>query len=115
MLEGIQKEKESTNHTAVSFESIQNNTLSIKENVATLETSIHELKKSNRRIVDSIETISATTQEVSAHAGETVEASKRNEEIINNIDNMMQDLIQYIHMNGKPGRDEHLYPQLIYY
>lgn len=101
MLEGIQEEKKSTNHTAESFESIQNNTLSTKENVATLEASIHELKKANRRIVDSIETISATTQEVSAHAGETVEASKHNEDIINNIDNMMQDLIQYIHLNGK--------------
>lgn len=98
MLDGIQEEKESTGHTAVSFENIQNNTLSIRENVGTLETSIHELKQANQRIVDSIETISATTQEVSAHAGETVEASKNNEEIINNIDNMMQDLIQYIHI-----------------
>lgn len=99
MIDGIQEEKGSTNNTADSFESIQSNTLSTKENVVTLEKSIHELKKANKRIVDSISTISATTQEVSAHAGETVQATRNNEEIINNIDAMMQDLIQYIHMH----------------
>ena len=31
-------------------------------------------------------------------------------------DNMCAvEVTRYIHMNGKPGRDEHLYPQIIYY
>lgn len=98
MLDGIKEEKDSTENTAESFENIKKNTVSIKENVETLEISIRELKQANQAIADSIETISATTQEVSAHAGGTLDASKNNEEIIDHIDRMMQDLIQYIHL-----------------
>lgn len=98
MLDGIKEEKDSTKNTAESFENIQSNTLSVKASMATLEESVYELQKANTEISNSIETISGATQEVSAHAGETLNVSENNEEIIGRIDRMMQDLIQYIHL-----------------
>ena len=49
-------------------------------------------------IVESIQTISAISQEVSAHANETASAEQENVSIIYSIDKRMQDLIQYIKM-----------------
>lgn len=98
MLEGIKEEKISTTNTAQSFGLIHNNTLQTRNQIENLAQSIAELKEANQQIVDSIQTISATTQQVSAHASETVMAEKNNTEILNVIDQKMQELIQYIQM-----------------
>lgn len=96
MLEGIKEEKQSTENTAASFGNIRNNTYTIRENVTNLVGSIEELKEANQMIADSIQTISAVTQEVSAHANETNAATEETVGYIDNIDQKMQDLIQYI-------------------
>ena len=98
MLEGIKEEKQSTENTAESFSDIQNNTYAIRENVTNLVQSMEVLKDSNQMIVDSIQTISAITEEVAAHASETMEATEKTVNIIDNIDRRMQGLIQYIKM-----------------
>ena len=98
MLQGIQEEKQSTTNTADSFHNIQTNTITIRENVKNLVQSIDELKYANEIIVESIQTISAISQEVSAHANETASAEQENVSIIYNIDKKMQDLIQHIKM-----------------
>ena len=45
-------------------------------------------------IVDSIQTISATTEEVSAHASETLEAEERNREILQKITENMNSMVK---------------------
>lgn len=93
MIEAINEEKESTENTAASFSEIQNNTLEIKNNVEQLTASMGELKMANEQIVDSIGTISAITEEVSAHANETMTAQKENSAVLGKITVRMQELI----------------------
>lgn len=59
---------------------------------------LEKLIKSSDVTKESIQTISAISQEVSAHANETASAEQENVSIIYSIDKRMQDLIQYIKM-----------------
>lgn len=96
MIEGINAEKQSTQSTADSFVNIQSNTLSIRDNINALSNNIVELKDANTVIVDSIQTISAISEELSAHAGETMNAEDDNTQILDKIAEKMQDLVQMI-------------------
>lgn len=93
MIDGIQEEKQSSINATESFKSIQSNTVEIKNNIGTLENSIKELKVSNLEIIDSIQTISAISEEVSAHATETMSSEDNNTEILDTISAKMQSLI----------------------
>ena len=55
---------------------------------------VEALKTANQEIVDSIQTISATTEEVSAHASETLEAEERNREILQKITENMNSMVK---------------------
>lgn len=94
MISGISEEKQSTQETAESFENIQHNTFAIRENNEKLAHNIEELKGANQVIVDSIQKISAISEEVSAHANETMEAEKENTQILERIAERMQELIK---------------------
>ncbi len=94
MIEGINDEKVATGNTAKGLSNISNDTHSIKHNVEALVNSIDELKDANSVIVDSIQTISAISQQVSAHAMETKEAEERNVEILGNVSDAMENLIK---------------------
>lgn len=96
MIDGINEEKQSTENTAGSFDSIQANTFSIRDNVDNLAGHITDLKDANRVIADSVQTISAISEEVSAHAAQTISAEEENEMILKNIDQKMQELMQLI-------------------
>ena len=82
MIDGINTEKTSTESTAKSFDNIQNNTYAIRDNVEQLTHSIIELKNANNVIVDSIQTISAVSQQLSAHASETTNNEEENVKIL---------------------------------
>ena len=101
MIDGINEEKQSTENTAASFENIQQNTLAVQQEVESLAHSIEELREANTLIVDSIQTISAISQEVSAHANETASAEEKNADTINQIDIMMSDLVRFINEQNK--------------
>lgn len=96
MIDGINEEKQSTEHTSESFDSIQKNTLSIRDHLELLIQNIEELKDANGVIADSVQTISAVSEEVSAHAAETVTAEEQNEAILERIDTRMQELLDLI-------------------
>lgn len=96
MISGINEEKQSTANTAESFNIIQTNTVSIRDNIDSLAKNIIELKNANHVIVDSIQTISAISEEVSAHANETMNSEEENSEILNGIERKMQALINLI-------------------
>lgn len=94
MIDGINEEKQSTENTAASFDSIQENTYSIRDNIDSLAEHIGELKAANNEIMDTIQTISAISQEVSAHAGETLAAQEDNGNILKEIAEKMQRLVE---------------------
>lgn len=93
MLDGISEEKQSTQEAAESFENIQSNTFNIQKNMEQLADNIEELKEANSVIVDSIQRISAVSQQVTAHASETMEAEEKNTEILAVVEKHMEELM----------------------
>ncbi len=93
MIQGINEQKESTGNTAVSFRTIEENTYAIRDNVEQLTGSVEELKVANQEIMDSVQMISAVSQEVSAHASETLEAEEENMRNLKVIAEQSQELI----------------------
>lgn len=96
MIDDIQEEKLSTDNTAESFSSIQASTLSIRDNVEILTNHIADLKDANTLIADSVQTISAVSEQVSAHAAETTGSEEENAAILARIDERMQALLEVI-------------------
>lgn len=96
MIEGINEEKRGASDAADSFDAIESNTLDIRENMQKLADTIDELKDANRVIVDSIQTISAISEEVSAHANMTLGAEEENSGVLDKIAEKMQELISHI-------------------
>lgn len=101
MLNGINQEKASASNASASFGSIEDNTHIIQTNVDSLVQGIKELKNANDQIVDSIQTISAISEEVSAHANQTADAEEKNATVIDNMDSKMHKLILYITQGNK--------------
>ena len=89
MIDGISSQKEGTMHAADSFIAIEDSSHAIVDNLGRMLQDVEALKAANQEIVDSIQTISATTEEVSAHASETLEAEERNSEILQKITEKM--------------------------
>ena len=55
---------------------------------------IHDMIEGNNLIADSIQTVSAVSEEVSAHAAETTTAQEENAAILAHIDQRMQSLLK---------------------
>lgn len=96
MIAGINEEKQGASNTADSFLAIEKNTFAIQEHVKKLAAEINELKEANSVIVASIQTISAVSEEVSAHASETMEADEENSTRLNDMKDTMQGLLNKI-------------------
>lgn len=94
MIEGINDEKQGVTYASESFSVISENTLFVRDNIEKLAYDIGELKKANQAITDSVQTISAISEEVSAHAGETMEAEESNAVILGSIADKMNELIE---------------------
>ena len=96
MIAGINEEKQGASNTADSFLAIEKNTFAIQEHVKKLAAEINELKEANSVIVASIQTISAVSEEVSAHASETMEADEENSTRLNDMKDTMHGLLNKI-------------------
>lgn len=92
MIADIDEEKQSAKETQESFENIQINTFAIRENVQKLTENVEELKEANSVIMESIQRISAISEEVSAHANETMDAETENRKILGKIAADMKEL-----------------------
>lgn len=57
-----------------------------------LDSSVKQLAEANRVIVESIQTISAIMQEVSAHSQETFRVSENNTKIVGEVDRLVEGL-----------------------
>ena len=91
MLEGINREKDTTENTAESFKTIEQHTYVIRDNVDQLKDSVEQLKAANQEIADLVQTISAVSEQVSAHASETLHAEEENMEHLQTITNRAKD------------------------
>jgi methyl-accepting chemotaxis protein len=78
--------------TASSFETIAVKTADIKSRTEELAGLLAELATSNEYIVESIQTISAATEEVTAHSNETLESSEENSTIVNDVGDIVTHL-----------------------
>lgn len=99
MIEGITEEKASVHNTAESLMTIQQNALAIQESIHTLVQNTSDLHDSNQAIADSVQTISAVSEELTAHASETMEAESVNTEILSSVAAKMQELVAFINQN----------------
>ena len=96
MIDGIKEGRQSTRNTVDSFDKIRESAEESNNNVNTLLATIEQLQKANSEIIDSIQTISSITEEVTAHAGETIEAEEKNKDALNAINRRMQELLEMI-------------------
>ena len=94
MIDGIGSQREGTMRAADSFTAIEDSSYMIVDNLGEMLQIVEALKTANQEIVDSIQTISATTEEVSAHASETLEAEERNREILQKITENMNSMVK---------------------
>lgn len=96
MIDGIYEEKQEAENAAGSLQTIQSNTYSIRDSIDKLAHNIEELKEANNVIVNSIQTISAISEEVSAHASETMNAEEENVATLDRMANRMQQIMQLV-------------------
>lgn len=94
MIDGINEEKQATEHTAESFRNIHDNTVAVQQNIKNLARDIRELKEANLVIVESVQRISGVSEEVAANANQTMEAEENNVEILAKISHRMQEVLE---------------------
>ena len=68
----------------------------IQNSIEELTSNTTDLRNSNQAISDSVQTISAVSEELTAHASETMDAETVNTQILENIAAKMKSLVQYI-------------------
>lgn len=78
--------------TAASFETIASRTEDINHMTAELTKLVSNLAHSNEAIVDSIQTISSATEEVTAHSNVTLECSEENSSIVLEVGDIVNEL-----------------------
>ena len=78
--------------TARHFEKISTNAEDIQNNSNGLTHAIEDLEEANRAISDSIQTISAISEEVSSHTNATYDSCMENEKIIRQLIEMADNL-----------------------
>lgn len=100
MIQGITEEKESVKNTAENLQIIQQNSLAIQSSIRDLAHNTSDLHDSNQVIAESVQTISAVSEELTAHANETMEAENVNTEILASIAEKMQDLVSFINQES---------------
>ncbi len=80
------------NSAAESFERIADSTNIATQESNTLGEVVEKLENANATIIESISTVSAVSEEVSAHATDTLETTEKNEEIVENVVALMDSL-----------------------
>ncbi len=86
------EESKCAGETAESFEKISETVEIIKQHTLDMNSLVGSLAKANEEIVNSIQTNSSVSEEVTAHATETYEISKSNQDIVNKIGDLVNSL-----------------------
>lgn len=92
LIDSNQEQNQSAGKTAETFETISDKITNINSQAQELTQIVTELSSANKTIVSNIETISAITEEVSAHTNETYKSSERSKEIVQEVNNLVSSL-----------------------
>lgn len=92
MIEANKLQSAAAAQTASTFEVIAERTYDIRKLTGELAQLIRKLSNSNEAIVDSIQTISAATEEVTAQSNVTMECSEENTSIVNEVSDIVEEL-----------------------
>ena len=92
LLESSRLQNEFVEETAENFEKIHHNTQGISEQAVQLKETVDAVADANKHVVESIENVSAVTQEVTASANETLESCNMNLESIAKVAVIMNNL-----------------------
>ena len=92
LLESSRLQNEFVGETAANFEKIHINTQGISEQASYLKETVDAVADANKHVVESIENVSAVTQEVTASANETLESCNMNLESIARVAGIMEQL-----------------------
>lgn len=90
LVDANQKQALSAEDTADSFNMIENKASTIAYSSDELNGIVKMLAKANAEIVESVQNISAITEEVSAHASETFESSQKNVGIVEQVTGIVE-------------------------
>ncbi|MGN0161093.1 MAG: chemotaxis protein, partial [Lachnospiraceae bacterium] len=85
-------QSEKVSRTAENFEGIEKVSLDLGKQARMLSGAVKDLATANSGIVDSIQTISAITEEVTAHSGETYNSSEDNEKTAIDVTGLMEEI-----------------------
>jgi len=84
-IESNEKQQVLAKQTVENYSYISEDSVQIEQNAEKLAKVVTDLARSNNQIVESIQNISAITEEVSAHSNETYDASYKNTEVVNDV------------------------------
>ena len=87
-------QNESAQLTAESFRKIAENAETIITDSGELTDTVASLEQANKKIVDSIQTISAITEEVTAHSQTTCEATGQNQMIVKDVKAIVNEMMK---------------------
>ena len=92
LMKSNEEQNECANSAAESFERISDSTDVATQESNTLGDVVDKLENANATIIESISTVSAVSEEVSAHATDTLETTVKNEEIVGNVVDLVNSL-----------------------
>lgn len=92
LIDSNKQQAETAVRTAESFNTIADNIGVISAETDNMSNAITELDLANTEIVNSIQTISAISEEVSAHSNETYSSSETNQSILNEVNTIVESL-----------------------
>lgn len=92
MMKNVEVQNQATDNTARSFEQIAVCIEKVGKESRSLENLVVELSDANSEIIRGIETISAATEEVTAHSSETLESSEENNSITGEVSTIVDQL-----------------------
>lgn len=90
MLHNADEQNRVANNTAHSFEEIATKAETVYHEADKLSELVTGLTAANEQVIRGIETISAATEEVTAHSSETLETSERNSSIANEVEEIVE-------------------------
>lgn len=92
MLHNAKEQNDVANNTARCFEEITMKVEAVYHEAEKLDDLVAGLTDANEQVISGIETISAATEEVTAHSSQTLETSERNSSITDEVEIMVEEL-----------------------
>ncbi|MCR5830175.1 MAG: hypothetical protein K6F93_07530 [Lachnospiraceae bacterium] len=106
LLETGEEEGKCATMTSSSFSRISEIVDVIKEHTASLDSLVDRLADANKEIVNSVQTASAVTEEVTAHANQTYSVSEDNKRIVGHVNEIVEGLSRDAQVLREQGSKE---------